>query len=170
MHIIYITYVYYMHNYIYNLKAPIKVFSKDWTVWSFTSHSHGPSLVTYHPGQGSTWVHLFFELLCLSLDFDSPSLSILIEILSFLPLPLHWLPFLGFIHSFLFLHHLLRYRIYIFLFFYLLLFRAASAAYGSSQARGRIGDTAAGWHHSHSNTQSKPSLQSTPQFTATPDP
>ena len=32
------------------------------------------------------------------------------------------------------------------------LFRAASAAYGSSQARGRTGAVAAGPHHNHSNT------------------
>ena len=31
------------------------------------------------------------------------------------------------------------------------LFRAATAAYGSSQARGQIGAIAAGLHHSHSN-------------------
>ena len=33
------------------------------------------------------------------------------------------------------------------------LFRAAPAAYGSSQARGRVGATAAGLHHSHSNAR-----------------
>ena len=31
-------------------------------------------------------------------------------------------------------------------------------AYGSSQAKGQIGATAAGLHHSHSNLRSKPSL------------
>ena len=35
------------------------------------------------------------------------------------------------------------------------LFRAAPAAYGGSQARGRIGAVAAGPHHSHSNTGSE---------------
>ena len=35
-----------------------------------------------------------------------------------------------------------------------LLFRATPAAYGSSQARGQIGDTAAGLRHSHSNCRS----------------
>ena len=45
------------------------------------------------------------------------------------------------------------------------LFRAAPMAYGSSQARGRIGAAAAGLHHSHSNTRSKPHLQPTPQLT-----
>ena len=43
------------------------------------------------------------------------------------------------------------------------LFRASPAAYGSSQARGQIGATAASLHHSHI-------LQTTPQLTATPDP
>ena len=40
------------------------------------------------------------------------------------------------------------------LFASLLLFRAAPAAYGGSQATGRIGTTAAGLHHSHSNAGS----------------
>ena len=38
------------------------------------------------------------------------------------------------------------------LFHFILLFRAEHVAYGSSQARGRIGATAADLHHSHSNT------------------
>ena len=43
--------------------------------------------------------------------------------------------------------------IFIFLFTYLfLLFRAAPAAYGGSQARDRIGATAAGLHYSQSNS------------------
>ena len=37
-------------------------------------------------------------------------------------------------------------------------FRAAPAAYGSSQARGGIRAAAAGLHHSHSNTGSEPRL------------
>ena len=41
-------------------------------------------------------------------------------------------------------------------FFIALLFGAAPAAYGSPQARGRIGATAAGLHHS--NAGSKPRL------------
>ena len=49
-----------------------------------------------------------------------------------------------------------------------LLFRAARAAYGGSQARGRIGAVAAGLRHS--NAGSEPRLQPTPQLTATPDP
>ena len=36
-------------------------------------------------------------------------------------------------------------------------------AYGGSQARGQIRATAAGLHHSHSNSQAEPPLQSTPQ-------
>ena len=47
---------------------------------------------------------------------------------------------------------------------------AAPAAYGSSQARGRIRAVAAGLHQSHTNVESKPHLQPTPQLTATPDP
>ena len=47
--------------------------------------------------------------------------------------------------------------------------RAAPSACVSSQARGRIGATAAGLHHSHSNAGSEPRLQPTPQLTAMPD-
>ena len=43
-------------------------------------------------------------------------------------------------------------------------------AYGSSQARGLIGATAAGPRHSHSNARSKPCLRPTPQLAAMPDP
>ena len=46
---------------------------------------------------------------------------------------------------------------------------AARAAYGGSQARGRIGAVATGLHHSHSNTGSKLRLQPTPQLTAMPE-
>ena len=42
-----------------------------------------------------------------------------------------------------------------------LLFRTIPEAYGSSQARGLIGATAAGVRHSHSNTGFEPSLQPT---------
>ena len=38
------------------------------------------------------------------------------------------------------------------------IFGAAPAAYGGSQARGRIRAVAAGLHHSHSNTRSEPCL------------
>ena len=53
--------------------------------------------------------------------------------------------------------------------FYFFLFRATPLAYGSSQARGQIGATAAGLHHSYSNTGSKPCLWPTPQLTTTLD-
>ena len=49
-------------------------------------------------------------------------------------------------------------------------FRAAPEAYGDSQARGRIGATAAGLHHSDGNARSKPRLRPIPQLMATPDP
>ena len=57
--------------------------------------------------------------------------------------------------------------IYLFLFLFFFLFRATGAAYVSSQARGRIGATAASLHHSHSNTRSEPCLQTMPQLMAT---
>ena len=47
---------------------------------------------------------------------------------------------------------------------------ADPTAYGDSQARGPIGATATGLHHSHSTARSKLHLQPTPQITATPDP
>ena len=43
-------------------------------------------------------------------------------------------------------------------------------AYGSSQARDRIGAVAAGLRHRHSNLGSEPRLQPTPQLTETLDP
>ena len=43
---------------------------------------------------------------------------------------------------------------------------AAPAAYGGSQARGRIGAVATGLRQSHSNAGSEPRLQPTPQLTA----
>ena len=45
-----------------------------------------------------------------------------------------------------------------FLSFFFFFLRAAPVAYGSSQARGRIGAVAASLHHSHSNVGSKPGL------------
>ena len=50
--------------------------------------------------------------------------------------------------------------------FFFLLFRAAPMAYGGFHARGKIGAVAAGLCHSHSNTESEPHLQPTPQLTA----
>ena len=58
----------------------------------------------------------------------------------------------------------------LFFFFFFCFFRATPAAYGGSQAKGLIEATAAGLHHSHSNTRSELHLQPTPQLTATPDP
>ena len=46
---------------------------------------------------------------------------------------------------------------------------AAPAAYGGSQARGRIGAVATSLSQSHSNAESEPRLRPTPQLTATPD-
>ena len=56
-----------------------------------------------------------------------------------------------------------------FLFFIFGLFRAATKAYGGSQARGQIRATAAGLHHSHSNPRPERCLRPTPQLTAKPD-
>ena len=52
--------------------------------------------------------------------------------------------------------------------FWAVCFRATPDAHGSCQARGQIGAAATGLHHS--NTRAEPSLQPTPQLTATPDP
>ena len=60
----------------------------------------------------------------------------------------------------------------IFFFFFFCLFAiswAAPAAYGGSQARGRIGALATGLRQSHSNVGSEQHLQPTPQLTAMPD-
>ena len=54
--------------------------------------------------------------------------------------------------------------------FWFLSSRAAPGAYGGSQARGQILAIAAGLHHSHSNAESEPRLQPTPQLVATVDP
>ena len=50
------------------------------------------------------------------------------------------------------------------------LFRAVTAAYGGSQARGGIGAVAAGLHHSQSNTRFRLHLRPTPQLMAARDP
>ena len=50
--------------------------------------------------------------------------------------------------------------------FLLCFFRAAATAYGSSQARNRIGAAVAGLHHSHSNMGSKLHLRPPPQLMA----
>ena len=49
-------------------------------------------------------------------------------------------------------------------------FRAASMAYGGSQARDQIGAAAPSLCHSYSNVGFKPRLRPTPQLTATLDP
>ena len=54
--------------------------------------------------------------------------------------------------------------------FSLFLFTATPMAFGSSWARGGIGDAAAGLHHSHSNTRSKPCFQPMLQLAAMLDP
>ena len=48
-----------------------------------------------------------------------------------------------------------RTGLYLFIYFF---FRATPLAYGGTQARGPIGATAAGLHHSRSNTRSEPRL------------
>ena len=56
----------------------------------------------------------------------------------------------------------------IFFFFFVFLFAipwATAEAYGGSQARGLIGATASGLHHSHSSSGSKLCLWPTPQLT-----
>ena len=53
---------------------------------------------------------------------------------------------------------------------FFLLFGAMPLAHGGSQARGRVGVTAAGLHHSHSNAGCEPGLRPTPQLMAMPDP
>ena len=60
--------------------------------------------------------------------------------------------------------------LYIYLFCLFCYFYAAPAAYGGSQARGRMGAVAAGLHQSHSNVGSEPHLQPKPQLMAMPDP
>ena len=50
--------------------------------------------------------------------------------------------------------------------FYVFWGGAALTAYGNCQAKGRIGATAAGLHHSHSIMGSEPHLQLTQQLTA----
>ena len=54
--------------------------------------------------------------------------------------------------------------------FFFFLFSAEPVAYGSCQARGGIGTTAAALHHSHSNTGFKPCLQIPLLLKVTPDP
>ena len=55
-------------------------------------------------------------------------------------------------------------------FFSFCLFRAAPAAYGSSQVRGQIAAVPAGLHYSHSNARSQLRLQPTSQLMVMLDP
>ena len=57
-----------------------------------------------------------------------------------------------------------------FFFFFFAFSRAASTAYGGSQARGPVRAAAASLCQSHSNTGSKLRLRPAPQLRATPDP
>ena len=50
--------------------------------------------------------------------------------------------------------------------FFFCLFRTANTAYGSSQARGQTGATAASLHHSHSNPRSESRLRPTPHVSS----
>ena len=56
------------------------------------------------------------------------------------------------------------------IYYYYYHFKAGSAQHGNSQTMVRIGATAAGPRHNHSNTRSKLCLQTTPQLSTTPDP
>ena len=58
----------------------------------------------------------------------------------------------------------------LYLFIYILLFRAGPPAYGESQARGGVRVVAVGLCQSYSNTESELCLQSIPQLMAMPDP
>ena len=59
----------------------------------------------------------------------------------------------------------------LFFFFFFVFFRASPEAYESSLVRGRIGAVAAaGLYHSHSNTRSELTMQTTPQLMSTPYP
>ena len=60
--------------------------------------------------------------------------------------------------------------IYCILSHFILLFRVTLVAYGSFQARGLIRAAAAGLHHSHRNTGSKPHPRPTPQLMAMSNP
>ena len=90
-------------------------------------------------------------------------------------LPAHRLPFIKSKHGrcLFLLHHLIFTKTLKFHFFFFWLFvfsRAASVAYGGSQARGLIGAIATGLCQSHSNAGSESHLQPTLQLMAMPDP
>ena len=54
--------------------------------------------------------------------------------------------------------------------FFCVFFQGHTSSLWSSQASGPIGAVASGLRQSHSNAGCEPSLQPTPQLTATPDP
>ena len=58
-----------------------------------------------------------------------------------------------------------NYYLYMYLFTLFFFFKAAPAAYGSFQARGQIGASAAGLHHSHRKVGLEPCLWPTPHTT-----
>ena len=60
--------------------------------------------------------------------------------------------------------------IYLFIYLFIVFYRAAHVAYGGSQARSQIEAVAVGLCHSHSNSGSEPHLGPIPQLTAIPDP
>jgi len=70
----------------------------------------------------------------------------------------------------LFYYYYFLFLFFCLFFFFLLFLWAAPAAYGGSQARGRIGAVATGLRQSHSNARSQPHLRPTPQLMATPNP
>ena len=74
------------------------------------------------------------------------------------------------LYSFNFVIFIYFYFLFYFFFVFLPFLGPLPAAYGGSQARGRIGAIAAGLCQSHSNTGSEPPLQPTPKLMATPDP
>ena len=61
-------------------------------------------------------------------------------------------------------------KCFFFFFFFFGLFRALIAAFGGSQARGRIRAIAASLPHSHSNAGAEPCLNPIPQLMAMPGP
>ena len=81
-------------------------------------------------------------------------------------------PLFGLSFHFCILHYCIRIQFFCFFgfFCFFLLFRAALAACGGSQARCPIRATAAALPHSHSNMGSELHLQPTPQLTAMLDP
>ena len=76
---------------------------------------------------------------------------------------------MGSLLSLLFLHFILLFYFILFYLFYFILFLVYPMAYGSSQARGRIGAAAASLHHSHNTVGSEWHLGPTSQLMTMPD-